>query len=232
MKQLWLCGLLASALAVSPAVIFSQNGACSALVFSDIHGLPGDTVCIDLTVENIPSLLSMQLSIAYPEGPLDFIAVNNFQLPGMSAANFGVQGMPGIPPGRLTISWFDPTLNGAVLVDGDVLFSICFKITAPSGGNDVIEIVGTPTSIEVVDAGGNVFSFDEVTGSVMTQDASSNLRAITICADSSACILPVNGSIELSVSGGTPPYTFQGAAPADLLLPVKTSPDLVPATTK
>jgi hypothetical protein len=203
--------------------MFSQNGACSALVFSDIHGLPGDTVCVDVTVENIPSLLSMQLSIAYPEGPLDFLAVNNFQLPGMSAANFGVQGMPGIPPGRLTISWFDPTLNGAVLVDGDVLFSICFKITAPAGGNNFIEVVETPTSIEMVDAGGNVFSFDEVTGSVMTQDASSNLRAVTICSDSSACILPVNGSIELCVSGGTPPYSFQWSGPGGF---TSTSEDL------
>jgi hypothetical protein len=223
MKQLWLCGLLVSALALSPAVMFSQNGACSALVFSDIHGLPGDTVCVDVTVENIPSLLSMQLSITYPEGPLDFLAVNNFQLPGMSAANFGVQGMPGIPPGRLTISWFDPTLNGAVLVDGDVLFSICFKITAPAGGNDIIEVVETPTSIEMVDAGGNVFSFEEVTGSVMTQDVASNLRAVTICADSSACILPVNGSIELCVSGGTPPYTYQWTGPGGF---TSTSEDL------
>jgi|GEM_PF-5871835 len=223
MKQLWLCGLLVSALAVSPAVIFSQNGACSALVFSDIHGLPGDTVCVDVTVENIPSLLSMQLSIAYPEGPLDFLAVNNFQLPGMSAANFGVQGMPGIPPGRLTISWFDPTLNGAVLGDGDVLFSICFKITSPSGGSDIIEVVETPTSVEVVDAGGNVFTFEDVTGSVLTQDASSNLRAVTICADSSACILPVNGSIELCVSGGAPPYSFQWSGPGGF---ISTSEDL------
>jgi uncharacterized repeat protein (TIGR01451 family) len=111
----------------------------------------GETVQAEFLVYDFTDILSFQFSIQWDPGKLEFQAVQpvSLTLPGLTAANFGVANTAN---GALTVSWFDPQLDGETLSNCAAVFSVIFQ--SIDGSVPVFQIAGSPTPIEVVGSGG------------------------------------------------------------------------------
>ena len=92
---------------------------------SDVAGNVGDTVCIDVSVENFDNILSFQWSMNFDPSVLSFVSVENLNLQDLVPGNFGVAGAAN---GDLTVSWFDNTnTTGVTVADQTVIFQVCLE---------------------------------------------------------------------------------------------------------
>lgn len=185
----------------------AQANGCFAVAIEDMYGLPGESVVANVTLENASSLLSMQFSITYDPSIINYTSVSNFNLTGLSSANFGSQ------PGVITFSWFDPTLNGVTLPDGTVVFQLHFIVTGTMAATGLVDIGDIPTVIEIITTNGQEIPLNVAPGHVGVMNNDNNLRAIALCVDTGTCLIQGEGSIELAVTGGTPPYSYQWSGP-------------------
>jgi len=84
---------------------------------------PGGSVCVDVTVQDFDDITSLAFSMDWEPSVVNFVEVTNFNLPGLSAANFNLDGSNfGI---SCLESWTSP--EGISLPDGSPIFSICFE---------------------------------------------------------------------------------------------------------
>ncbi len=171
-----------------------------------------EEVCIPISVSNFVDIIGFQFSIHYDDSLLEFVDVNGFNVPNFDIGNFGLLYAS---DGRITVSWFDPDVSGVTLIDGTGMFQICFNVTGNNGDTANIFFNGTPTSIEVVNA--NQMTIPPVlipgTVSILSPDISLSPTVMP-----STC-LANNGSIDLMISGGVPPYSIiwnNGATTEDI----------------
>lgn len=106
----------------------------------------GESTCIEVVAGNFNDIISMQFTVNWDPSLLHFEEVTNFNLPGLSATNFG---MP--QNDQLTFSWLDPPLEGVTLANNTPVFSLCFT-ALNANGTATIEITDTPTDIEVINS--------------------------------------------------------------------------------
>jgi trimeric autotransporter adhesin len=126
-----------------------------ALFLSNANVQSGDNFCIDLSVQNFTSMVSMQFSINYPGNLLSFTGAQGFNLQGLSAANIGNPGGP--TSGNITLSWLtDDFNNGETVPDGTTIVQLCFQAIGPNCSTANIVFSGVPTPIEVTDLDGPV----------------------------------------------------------------------------
>ena len=110
----------------------------------------GETLCVDVTAENLVQVQSMQFSINYDPLVLDFVSINNLATP-FATANI----TPNSSLGQVGFSWFAGASAGATLPANDVLFEICFTVVGNVGVSTDISFTNNPTFIEVVTVGSN-----------------------------------------------------------------------------
>ncbi len=123
----------------------------------------GSTVCVPVMAKGFRSLLSMQYTIAWDPSILAFKQVKGFGLPHLSAQNFGATRTA---EGVLTVVWIDNALKGVTVSDGSPLYSVCFEAKGGSGQRSPVQIVDTPTAIEVVNLGEEIVGLDSEAGAV------------------------------------------------------------------
>ncbi|MEL7123668.1 MAG: cohesin domain-containing protein, partial [Bacteroidota bacterium] len=110
----------------------------------------GEEVCLDITVKDFTDILSMEFTIAWDSTVLQFDRVDNFDLSGLSAANFD-QTMT--DSGVLPLSWLFNTcesgLPGLTIDDDTRIFSVCFTTIGAYGAYSDVRITNSPTDILV-----------------------------------------------------------------------------------
>lgn len=111
----------------------------------------GDFVDVDVKGTNFNKIVDMQFTLRWDPGVLEFVEVKNFNLPGLQATNFGLNG---INSGFLTYVWFDATLQGVSLPDSAQVYSVRFLVTGQNGDSSNVVFSDTPTAIEVADSTG------------------------------------------------------------------------------
>ncbi len=135
---------------------------------SDETGNNGETVCLDVSVENFTNILSMQFSMNFDETVLEFDEVTNLNLQDLAPSNFGTTMTDN---GILTLSWFDNTnASGVTVPDGTVIYQVCFTIIGSDGENSPFDFTNNPTVIEVFDGDSNPVDFTGNNGSVTVGD--------------------------------------------------------------
>ncbi len=112
-------------------------------------GPSGTNVCLDITTEGFNLVASMSFSIQFDPTKLQYVSTGAYNLPGLTASNFGPPSMGGVPAGKLTLVWEEPTTQGMTVPDGTSIFQVCFKILATTGTTPV-SIVGNPTPLDVL----------------------------------------------------------------------------------
>lgn len=165
----------------------------------------GSQVCVDVTVNNFNSIISMQYGVTYDATKLTFVSVTPGPgVPGLTATNFNPN-----TPGQITFSWFDPNVAGVTLPANTVLFTVCFTIAAPNGTLIPINFGSLPgLPVEVV---------KEPDGPVNPAFVNGHVFVGTIVGGPTASITPKpacggpNGSATAIGSGGTPTsYSWTG----------------------
>jgi uncharacterized repeat protein (TIGR01451 family) len=132
------------------ALPFGARGQVSiSILTTPSNPQPGDLVRADFLVHNFQDIVSMQFTIQWPASSLTYLTSYNFDLVGLTSANFGTTQAGN---GNLSFSWLDPNANGVTKADCDRIFSLSF--TAVASGVPNIAITGNPTSIEAVDGSG------------------------------------------------------------------------------
>lgn len=119
------------------------------LIVGNATAASGANVCLDVTAEGFKSIASMSFSFQYDQTKLQYVSTGSYNLTGLNAQSFGTPGTGGVPVGRITAVWDDPSTQGLTLPDGTVLFQVCFKILATTGSTPV-SMVGNPTNLEVL----------------------------------------------------------------------------------
>lgn len=121
----------------------------------------GDQICFPITTTGFEDIEAFQFSLNYDPDVLHFNQTMNFNLPGMTAANFGTP-----QEGYITAAWFDDNVQGITVPDGSTLFEICLEIVGSPGASSAIIISSMPTSIEVVNNQMEIVDFSTVDGQI------------------------------------------------------------------
>lgn len=176
---------------------------------------PDSTVCVPIYVSDFLDIRSFQFSIHFDNTILEYIGPGQ-QNPTMTDGGlYPVSFGPANPNanGELTVSWFynlfDP--NGVTLPDSSVAFEICFTVIGPLGSSSPLTFENQPTGIEVKNAANGDINTILSDGLVLVAEMLQLF--VDVDADSVSCgtIVPnpplTDGSITMTVSGGTAPYT-------------------------
>ncbi|MBK7407866.1 MAG: gliding motility-associated C-terminal domain-containing protein [Saprospirales bacterium] len=111
-----------------------------------VNANPGETICMDLTVENFTNIVSLQFSINWYPSVLNFVSIQGLNLPGWTSGNFNVNQAQG----WASSSWFNPDpTQGYSAADGTAIVQICFEVTGFCGQTSPVSITSLPTQIEI-----------------------------------------------------------------------------------
>ncbi|MEM6318418.1 MAG: MopE-related protein [Bacteroidota bacterium] len=119
----------------------------------NVAGNCGEQVCVPVTAQDFNDILSFQYSINYDAATLGVASVQNFNLVGLSEANFNTA-----TDGIIRVGWDDATLSGVDISDDQVLFDICFDVPMDAAGDFEIAVANTPLPIEIVSSDGNIIN--------------------------------------------------------------------------
>lgn len=123
----------------------------------------GQSRCFEVQVARFKNILAMQYTLQWDKNVLALEEVRGFKLPFMSKENFG---MTLLNDGKLTAVWIDNSLKGASIPDGGAIYEVCFKATGKSGQSSDISVSGSPTAIEVVTQGDQVWGIQAGKGKI------------------------------------------------------------------
>ncbi|MCB0707532.1 MAG: gliding motility-associated C-terminal domain-containing protein, partial [Saprospiraceae bacterium] len=91
-------------------------------------------------------------------------------------------------PGNVTVSWLaNDVVAGQSVADGTTIFQICFDVIGNSGAVSPLDFSGSPTSIEVTDAGGLVSPVFEDGSVTVTGGGGGSTDLTFILPDVTAC---------------------------------------------
>lgn len=183
--------------------------ACTAVTFTlpAVSALPGDDVCVKVTVQNFDSIGSVQFSVKWDPAVLQYTSVGAFNpaLQGLDSGNFNANANAG----TLGLAWFDIGLNGATLADSSALFEICFKAIGALGTESPLQFTSDPVKIEIGTIATDQLGFIGRNGII----ALTNNEIITLLEqDSVTCPNGADGAFTATLFGGTAPYTFRWRA--------------------
>jgi len=126
----------------------------------------GDEVCVPVSVASFQNMLSTQYTLQWDPAVLQYQGVRNFQLPFLTADNFGTQLAK---EGKLTIVWIDNSLNGVQRADGTSIYEVCFTAKGKAGSATPLALTQDPTPFEAVDTREELIQINGVGGSVRVQ---------------------------------------------------------------
>ncbi len=123
----------------------------------------GKTVCLDVISPDFNQIVSMQYTMQWDKKVLKYKGVQNFNVPAMSAANFGPRTAA---EGKLTFSWYDPNVRGISLPAGTSLYQVCFDVIGESGSKAFFQFTDFPTVTEIMQTDGTFLDLNWTSGKV------------------------------------------------------------------
>jgi hypothetical protein len=146
----------------------SASGSVS-LIMKHQDAAAGSQVTVPVRVKDFINILSVQGTIIFDPAIISFVSVQQFNVPGMNAGNFGVTQ---IGSGILTFSWFESNLIGQTLADSAIIFSVKFNVTGTTGQLSALTFSSTPTLLEVGNTLGQSETLNLVNGAVHVANTS------------------------------------------------------------
>jgi gliding motility-associated-like protein len=171
---------------------------------------PGASFCLPVSVTNFTNLESIQSSINWDASVLQYDFVTGFGLPD-SLSDLGISsfGVTNASAGLIGFSWNDgdsDPFNGVTIAAGTTIFEMCFTVIGSVNDMTTIVFDDNPIPVEVVEFG----SSDNL--GLISEGGKINIQQ-TIFITNSALLQPNcynanGGGINISVAGGTEPYTY------------------------
>ena len=113
---------------------------------SNLSGQPGETIKAGITVGEFQGVTSVQFTLQWNPGVLQYVDVGDFGLRGLASDNFGTVFTNS---GKLTFSWDDPQGTGLTVPDGTVIFTASFRVIGSAGSMSPLALADSPTPREV-----------------------------------------------------------------------------------
>jgi gliding motility-associated-like protein len=125
----------------------------------------GDTVRVEVTVDDFTGIAGIQYSHNFDSTVLEYVDVVDkaAQLPGLS--NTGPEGAT-VDNGEIVITWNDPSGGTTDLNNGTLIYAIRFVAIGNECDSSVINITNTPRRIEILDDNLDNIGLDTVSGQV------------------------------------------------------------------
>ena len=170
----------------------------------------GNDFCVAVTTYGFEDILGMQFSMQYDASKMQINSFGSFNLDGLHENSFGT-GTPGV----VTLSWLDNNLQGISLPDGTTIFEMCFTALVDDAPVTIINFVDSPSSIEITDGNEQQIEFNGI-GSVV--DISCDIQPLQVSLIEVVdvdCFGEATGAIEVNVTGGLPPFSYNWNVPGD-----------------
>ncbi len=175
-------------------------------VASNETELPGDELCVDVLVYNFDCVVSAQYSMHFDPTVLEYTSVQNLNLPGLVASQFGVNNAGN---GVITFSWLDPDVVGVTVPDSTLIYSVCFNVIGSLGETSPFTFDGNPTQLEVTDCNPSNPNPDFIAGTQTVGNSCPGPVSITnALVTDVACFGANTGSVDISVNGGNNSYSY------------------------
>ena len=114
------------------------------LIVPEVTANDGETVCVDINVEDFDDMVSLQFSVNY----------NSFLLTYESYTGIPQLFVSNPFDGQLVVSWGDIQGGCLSLPDGEALATLCFTVNGNCGQNSFIDITDDPSPRETVRCAG------------------------------------------------------------------------------
>ncbi len=144
-------------------IAVEDNATVLTLTVDKKTAAPGETVCLDVVSPDFNQIVSMQYTMKWDKSVLQYKNVQNFQVPAMTAANFGERI---VDEGKLTFSWFDPSVRGISLKPGTSVYQVCFDVIGKSGAKGFVQFTDYPTVTEIMQTDGTFLDLNWTSGKV------------------------------------------------------------------
>lgn len=193
-----------------------MSGQPVAFMVDNVEVCPGSTVAVPVQTENFNPVSGFQYSIAWDTAYLAFLALDIVQ----SEINSMIVNDNFVEAGRIGMLWNAEIPNaGLILEDSVTLFTLHFQTVDTA--TTTIEFGADPTLIEVV-------KFDNQTLTIVSPDLVPGTVYIAPLAVASTVMAASgsvpNGSIDLSVHNGTPPFQYEWSNGTTVQNPSNLSP--------
>lgn len=191
--------------------LVSQGGSVTVptpLIFSmpDEIYAPGTNFCLPVSVTNFTNLESIQSSINWDATVLQYDTVIGINLSDLDINSFGVTNAGS---GLIGFSWNDDDndpFNGVTVADGTTIFEMCFTVVGSVNDMTTIVFDDNPIPVEVVEFGNS----DNL--GLQSEGGKINIQQTIFITNSNLtqpnCYDANGGEINISVAGGTGPYTY------------------------
>ncbi|MBR9921941.1 MAG: T9SS type B sorting domain-containing protein [Bacteroidetes bacterium] len=107
---------------------------------------PGEDICIPVTVQNFTNIEDLLFTIEWETSVLQYNGVQNFGIPGLTAANFDDSFSAF---GAMCLEWSDMSGSGATLADDAVFFELCFTVVGDPYDCSLINFTDFPCGLNV-----------------------------------------------------------------------------------
>jgi gliding motility-associated-like protein len=173
-------------------------------------GFKGDTICVDVRVQDFVDISSMQFNISYngtlvkPITPIDFSKSD--LAPNIDNSNFNLTTKDN---GYLKFVWdHSPSIT---MPDGALLFTICFELIGDPGNISPVYINSLALDVEICteDMSGHRECVNYVNSEIGTVEIlSKNFEAFVNRCDADVNNPGLGGSVSFYAAGGMAPYTY------------------------
>jgi hypothetical protein len=169
------------------------------LFMDNASGMVGSQMNISMKAVDFNDIAAIQGTIQFDPTALTFSTVNYFGLPGMNISSFNISQAAS---GKITFSWLDMSGSGTGvdMADSTALFTLQFTHSCTAGTSSV-DIVNSPTPVEVDDATFNVLPTTLVSGSV-------SATPLTVSAMASTPTICEGTSTTITASGNAASYAW------------------------
>ena len=190
---------------------FGDTDACLSFVIGSTSGINGSSVCVDVLVNNFTDVTSFTSTFIWDPSAIKFTGIQNLDLFGLSGGNFNTPNAIQ-NNGPLLLIWDDPSVAGISVDDETVIFQMCFDVIGSNGMTSLIQFSNSPLFIEatgIVDGQLDIIPLTTVDGQVGVSDDPPPLKVFLSCLEKPRCFSDNNGSIDILVTGGVKPYSYQ-----------------------
>ena len=124
------------------------NSAPLTLYLDTVTSSSGQTATVHVRVKNFKHIVTAQATVQFDPSVVTYSSVSQSAIASLTAGNFGTTTAAA---GKVSFSWFDPTLAGVTLADGTILFAVNFNVIGTGGQFSPVLLGDSPTVREFDD---------------------------------------------------------------------------------
>ncbi len=173
-------------------------------------GKKGQTVCVDVTVENFNAIVGINTTYSWNPAQLKFIRTEGYDLEGLNSSAFASTS------NTLKVAWFNA--NPQTKPNGHKIFSICFELQCVSNSNYTAQILISGTSEVSAEVGGTPTKVNaNITGGSINVNCTDSTDPEPVCTIGTifkpSCAGSRDGRINVSVvDGNTCDFEWKNSA--------------------